>query len=277
MVAPLTTAGVSDEVAQELQMPVIPQILEDVEEPMASRFATLRDPSTPDQIVMEQHNLTHFSSQPWCKMCVESGGHDSPHREQSKIDAVVPQLQFDYGCMENGGPLQIACFLVGADTSSGAIHVLCGTRTSSPSDLMTLPFQFISTHASVPFFLRRSFPLLIIHIACTSTMTISTRRLKKHMLSCPCNTSNGFLLGDVLLSKCHGPLHARSSSARLCLDTYQQRIFRPVSQVAGIEARLPVSQHADVTSWAWAMFYCQNVTDHCTLAGSADLTTPHPG
>ena len=46
---------------------------------------------------MEHHSLTHFPSQPWCKMCVESRGHDSPHREQSKIDAVVPQLQFDYG------------------------------------------------------------------------------------------------------------------------------------------------------------------------------------
>ena len=56
-------------------------------------------------------------------MCVESRGHDSPHREQSKIDAVVPQLQqFDYGYMEDGGPLQIACFLVGTDTSSGAIN-----------------------------------------------------------------------------------------------------------------------------------------------------------
>ena len=42
-------------------------------------------------------------------MCVESRGHDSPHREQSKIDAVVPQLQFDYGYMGSGGPLQIAC------------------------------------------------------------------------------------------------------------------------------------------------------------------------
>ena len=44
MVAPLSTAGVSDEVAQELQVPMGPQ---------------LRDPGTPDQIVMEQHNLTH--------------------------------------------------------------------------------------------------------------------------------------------------------------------------------------------------------------------------
>ena len=54
-----------------------------------ARPATLSDPGTPDQLVMEQHNLIHFPSQPCCKMCVESRGHDSPHREQSKIDAVV--------------------------------------------------------------------------------------------------------------------------------------------------------------------------------------------
>ena len=122
MAAPLTTAGVSDKVAQELQMPMGPQMLEGVKEPMPARLATLRDPGTPDQIVMEQHNLTHFPSQPWCKMCVKSRGHDSPHREQSKIDAVVPQLQFAYGYMGDGGPLQVACILVGTDTSSGAIH-----------------------------------------------------------------------------------------------------------------------------------------------------------
>ena len=58
-------------------------MLEDVEEPMLARP---RDPGTPDEIGMEQHNLTHFPSQPWCKMCVES---QSPHRELSKIDAVV--------------------------------------------------------------------------------------------------------------------------------------------------------------------------------------------
>ena len=40
MVAPLSTAGVSDEVAQELQMPLGPQMLEDVEEPMPARSAT---------------------------------------------------------------------------------------------------------------------------------------------------------------------------------------------------------------------------------------------
>ena len=85
LMAPLVTAGVSDDVAQELQMPIGPHALEDVEEPMPSRPATLKDPGTPNQIVMEQHSLTHFPSQPWCKICVESRGRDSPHREQSKI------------------------------------------------------------------------------------------------------------------------------------------------------------------------------------------------
>ena len=84
-------------------MPMGPQMLEDVDEPMPARLATLRDPGAPDQIVMEQHNLRHLPNQPWCKMCVESRGHDSPHREQSKkIDAVVPQPQFDYGYMGDG-------------------------------------------------------------------------------------------------------------------------------------------------------------------------------
>ena len=141
MVAPLTTAGMSDEVAQELQMPMEPQMLEDVEEPMPARPATLKDPGTPDQIVMEQNNLTHFPSQPWCKMCVESRGHDSPHQEQSEIDAVVPQLQFDNRYMGDGGPLRIACFLVGADTSSGAIHA-----TMVPdSKKMDMPYVVAAT------------------------------------------------------------------------------------------------------------------------------------
>ena len=127
LVAPLSTAGVSDEAAQELQMPMGPQMLEDVEEPMPDRPVTNRDGKAQSD--------THFPSQPWCKMCGESRGRDSPHREQSKIDAVVRQLQFDYGYMGGGGPLQIACFLVGADTSSGAIHA----TTVTDSKKMDMP------------------------------------------------------------------------------------------------------------------------------------------
>ena len=104
LVAPLSTAGVSDEVAQELQRPMGPQMLEDVEEPMPARPATLRDRGTPDQIGMEQQSLTHFPSQLWCMMCVESRRRDSPHRELSKIDVVVPQLQFHHGYMGDGAP-----------------------------------------------------------------------------------------------------------------------------------------------------------------------------
>ena len=53
LVAPLWTTGVSEEVAQELQTPIGPQMLEDVEEPMLARPATLRDPCIFDQIVLE--------------------------------------------------------------------------------------------------------------------------------------------------------------------------------------------------------------------------------
>ena len=42
LIAPLSTAGVSDEVAPELQMPMGPQMLDDVEEPMLARPATQR-------------------------------------------------------------------------------------------------------------------------------------------------------------------------------------------------------------------------------------------
>ena len=96
---PLVTAGASDDVAQELRMPIGPQALEDVEESMPSRPVTFEGPGTPDPIVLDQHSLTHFPSQPWCKVCVESRGRDSPHREQSKIDTAVPQFQVDYGHM----------------------------------------------------------------------------------------------------------------------------------------------------------------------------------
>ena len=62
-VAPLLTACGSNEVAQELQMPIGPRMLENVEKPMSARFATRKNPDTPDRIVMEQPNLTHSLSQ----------------------------------------------------------------------------------------------------------------------------------------------------------------------------------------------------------------------
>ena len=55
-------------------------------------------------------------------MCVEPRGGDSPHREQSKIDAVVPQLQIDCGHMEMEALFRLR--VSGRDTSSGAVHAM---------------------------------------------------------------------------------------------------------------------------------------------------------
>ena len=63
--ASLVTAGASNDVARKLPTPTGPQALEDVEEPMPSRPVGLKDPGNSDQIVQDQHNLTHFPSHPW--------------------------------------------------------------------------------------------------------------------------------------------------------------------------------------------------------------------
>ena len=65
LMSPLTATGVNE----ELHMPIGPQALD---EPMASRPATLRDPSTPDEIVVDRNSLTPFRSQP----CAEFRGRD---------------------------------------------------------------------------------------------------------------------------------------------------------------------------------------------------------
>ena len=65
-----------------------------------SKVPFFTNPGTPDLIVL---GLTHFPSQLWCKVCVEFRGRDPPHRDQSKIDAVMPQLQFDNRYMWSTG------------------------------------------------------------------------------------------------------------------------------------------------------------------------------
>ena len=58
LMPPLVTAGVSADVAQELQMPIGPEAPGYEEEPMRSRSATLKGPGIPDHTVLGQHNLT---------------------------------------------------------------------------------------------------------------------------------------------------------------------------------------------------------------------------
>ena len=59
LIADFVTAGVIDDVAQKVQMPIGPQTLDDVEESMPARPATLKDPVTPDQIELDQQSVTH--------------------------------------------------------------------------------------------------------------------------------------------------------------------------------------------------------------------------
>ena len=81
LTASMVTAGVSDDVFQELQMPLGPQALDVVEEQMP---AIGKDPVTPDQTVLDQHIMTHFPSRP-CARCASN----LAHREESNIDAVL--------------------------------------------------------------------------------------------------------------------------------------------------------------------------------------------
>ena len=48
--------------------------------------------ATPDQIVLDQRSLTHFPSQLWCKVCVESRVRDSPRTVENKIKMCLISL-----------------------------------------------------------------------------------------------------------------------------------------------------------------------------------------
>ena len=111
LVAPLSTGGVSGEVAQELQMPMGPPVLEDVEEPMRARPAALRDPGTPDQIGMEQHSLTQFPSQPGAR-CASNPEDTSHHIENSRKSMRL-------------------CLNFSSTNGSRATEALCRSRASS--------------------------------------------------------------------------------------------------------------------------------------------------
>ena len=84
----------SDDVAQKLHIPIGVQAMSDVDELMPSRPATPRNPVSPDQIVVEYDMLTYFPSQPWFRRYPVD--ETLPRSEQSRIDAVVSQFQFDF-------------------------------------------------------------------------------------------------------------------------------------------------------------------------------------
>ena len=127
MVAPLTTAGVS-EVAQELQMPMVPHMLE----PMPRHSRSDRDGTTQSDTLSESTLVQDVRRIPRTRLITS---------RTVKNQQLYLNFQFDYGYMGDGGPLQIACFLVGADTSSRAIHA-----TMVPdSQKMDMPYVVATT------------------------------------------------------------------------------------------------------------------------------------
>jgi hypothetical protein len=108
--------------AGRVAAPVRPVAIEDVDDATQARPATLKDPGSPEPGVIELHELTHFPSQPWCRFCVAARGHDAAHHENPKIDALVPEIQVDFGYMGDDGPLAPDCLLVAVDMSTGMLY-----------------------------------------------------------------------------------------------------------------------------------------------------------
>ena len=137
MVAPLLTAGVSDEVAQEIQMPVGPHTLEDVDELMSARQRSWHSRSYCDGTLIRHI----FRASPGARCA--SNPEDMIHHIANSRKSTQLCLNFNSttGYMGDGGPLQIACFFVRADTSSGAIHA-----TMVPdSTKMDMPYVVAAT------------------------------------------------------------------------------------------------------------------------------------
>ena len=116
-------------------MPNGPQTSDDVEEPRPARLAALKDPGTLDQIVLDT-----FPESAMVQDVRRTSRTRFTTSRKSTIDAVVPQVQFHNGCMGDGGRQQIACFFVGTDTSSRAIHT-----TMVPDFKMDVPYVVAGT------------------------------------------------------------------------------------------------------------------------------------
>ena len=160
--APWVTAGVSDDVAEKLQMPIGPQAVEDVEGPMPFRPAVLKDPGFLDQKVLDQHSLTHFPCQPWCKVCVESQGRDSPHREQSRVTQWCHNFSLT-AIWDTEAVYRLHVSSRAQTTSSQAIHATLvpdSKKMDMPTWLLEQPNWCVmwGTNASVYTETRKEFP-----------------------------------------------------------------------------------------------------------------------
>ena len=101
-----TMAGVSDEAAQEIQMPVGPQMLENAEEPMTASSCNAQR-SKHSQSDRDATQSDTLSESPWCRTRFTTS-------RTVEIDAVAPQTSvrlWVHGREREGGegPVQTVC------------------------------------------------------------------------------------------------------------------------------------------------------------------------
>ena len=58
---------------------------------------TARDPGSPTQEEIDEHNITHLPHRSWCHICMKARGKEDAHRKQNKKAVKSkPTVTFDY-------------------------------------------------------------------------------------------------------------------------------------------------------------------------------------
>jgi len=120
-VAPLPAARAQADVIADLQPEGAQAIPEAGVEELETRARKMRGPEEPSQEEVERHNLTHLPAMPWCETCQKCKGNDAAHYARDRKDAVTPVIMFDYAEAGVKDDLENFEFVVGSDTSTGAI------------------------------------------------------------------------------------------------------------------------------------------------------------
>ena len=82
----------------------------------AAEPLVLRDPGTPTEREVAEHNVTHLPHRSWCAACVGGRGRDRQHRRQAQEDKKIPQVVFDYGFLGTEGEKETVAVQIAKDT-----------------------------------------------------------------------------------------------------------------------------------------------------------------
>ena len=80
-------------------------------------------PELPSAEEIANHNLTHLPAKAWCRACAEAGSRDADHvRQPSKVDSVLPLIEFDFFHVTGKGDVSSQVGLVGACRATQALY-----------------------------------------------------------------------------------------------------------------------------------------------------------